>query len=88
MKVTKSHKTDRAAAGFVNVIGQTMKDFFVEDLLSANYHSLLTDGSTDAIILEQEVIYVFFPSKKVNQSLSFLASKHQIMPMQKASKSV
>ena len=73
MKVTKSYKTDRAAAGFVNVIGQTMKDFFVEDLLSANYYSLLTDGSTDASILEQEVIYVFFPSKKGEPVIKFFS---------------
>ena len=38
MKVTKSYKTDRAAASFVDVIGQSMKDLFAEDLLSANYY--------------------------------------------------
>ena len=63
MKVTKGYKTDRAAASFVDVIGQSMKDSFLEDLLSANYFSLLTDGSTDASVLKQEVIYVLFLSK-------------------------
>ena len=43
-----------------------MKDSFVEDFLSANYFSFftITDGSTDASILEQEIIYVLFLSKK------------------------
>ena len=57
MKVTKGYKTERAAASFIDVIGQSMKDSFIKDLLSANYYSVLTDGSTDASILEQEVIY-------------------------------
>ena len=48
MNVAQGYKTDRAAASFVDVIGQSMKDSFVEDLPSANYYSLLTDGSTDA----------------------------------------
>ena len=41
MKVTKGYKTDRAAASLVDVISQSLKDSFVEDLLSANYYSLL-----------------------------------------------
>ena len=64
MKVTKGYKTDRVAASFVNIISQSIKDFFVEDLLSANYYSLLPDGSTNASILEQEGFYVLFLSKK------------------------
>ena len=71
MKVTKGYKTNRAAASFVDVISQSMKDSLVKDLLSANYHSLLTDGSADASILEQEVIYVFFLSKKGEPVIKF-----------------
>ena len=41
-----------------------MRETFIEDLLSAQYFSLLTDGSTDASIKKQEVIYVLFLSKK------------------------
>ena len=48
MKVTKGYKTNWAAANFVYVIGQLMKDS-----LAASYYSLLTDGSTDTSILEQ-----------------------------------
>ena len=64
MEVTKGYKIDRVAASFVDVISQSMIDSFVEDLLSANYYSLLTNGSTNANILEQEVIYVLCLSKK------------------------
>ena len=32
-------------------------------MLNANYYSFLTDGSTGASILEQEVLYVLFLSK-------------------------
>ena len=64
MEVTKGYTTDRVAASFVDVISQSMIDSFVEDLLSANYYSLLTNGSTNANILEQEVIYVLCLSKK------------------------
>ena len=57
--VWKLQKANRAAASFVDVISQSMKDSFVKDLLSANYYSLLIGGSTDASLLEQKVIYVF-----------------------------
>ena len=50
-----------------------MKDSFVEDLLSANYSSLLTDGSTDASILEQEGFYVLFLSKKGEPVIKFFS---------------
>ena len=69
----KLQKADRAAASFVNGIGQSMKDCFVEDLRSANYYSLLTDGSTDASILEQEGFYLLFPSKKGEPVVKFFS---------------
>ena len=71
MKVTKGYKTDRAAASIVDVIGRSMKDSFVEDLFSANYYSLLTDGSTDASMLKQEGFHVLFRSKKGEPVVKF-----------------
>ena len=62
MKVSHSYRNDRAAAQFVDTIGKEMKDSFVKDLLDANYYSVLTDGSTDASITEQEVVYVLYLS--------------------------
>ena len=73
MKVTNGYKNDRDAAGFIDVIGQSMKDSFINDLLSANYYSILTDGSTDASILEQEVICVLYPSKVGEPVLKFFS---------------
>ena len=73
MKATKGYKTDRAAASFVDVIGQSMKDYFVEDLLSASYYSLLTDRSNNASTLEQEVIYVLFLSKTGEPFVKFFS---------------
>ena len=62
MKVSHSYRSDRAAAQFIDTIGKDMKDSFVKDLLDANYYSVLTDGSTDASITEQEVVYVLYLS--------------------------
>ena len=66
MKVTKGYKT--AAASFVYVIGQSMKDSF-----AASYYSLLIDGSTSTSIIEQEVIYVLFLSKKGEPVIKFFS---------------
>ena len=73
MKVTNGYKNDRAPAGFIDVIGQSMKDSFINDLLSANYYSILTDGSNDASILEQKVIYVLYLSKEGEPVVKFFS---------------
>ena len=73
MKVTNGYKNDRAAAGFNDVIRQSMKDSFINDLLSANYYSFLTDGSTDASTLEQEVIYVLYLLKEGEPIVKFFS---------------
>ena len=43
---------------FCDATGKTLKDALVEDLVDAKYYSLLTDGSTDSGVLEQELIHV------------------------------
>ena len=62
MKKSACYRSDRAAAEFVDCVGKAMKDNFVKDMLNAQYCSILTDESTDASILEQEVLYVLFLS--------------------------
>ena len=62
MKKTRRYCTDRAAASFVNLVGKSIKDDLVKDLLSAHYYAILTDGSTDSSILQQEALYVLFLS--------------------------
>ena len=58
------YRSDRAAAEFVDCVGRAMKEDFVKDILNARYYSILTDGSTDASILELEVMfYSCFPAE-------------------------
>ena len=65
--------SDKAAAEFVNCVWKDMKEDFVKDILNARYYSILTDGSTDASILEQEVLYVLFLSASGVAVLKFLS---------------
>ena len=56
-----------------------MKEDFVKDILNARYYSILTYGSTDASILEQEVLYILFLSSSwvpVLKSLSVDTPQH------------
>ena len=71
MKKSACYRSDRAAAEFVNCVGKAMKDNFVKDMLNAQYCSILTDESTDASILEQEVLYVLFLSSSGVPVLQF-----------------
>ena len=51
MKGSKSYRNDRVP--FNDVIGKSMKDSFVEDLCSPNFHSILTNDSTDSSMLNK-----------------------------------
>lgn len=52
-----------------------MKESFINSLLSANYYSLFTTGSTDGSVLEQEVIYVLYLSKQREPVVKFFSIK-------------
>ena len=60
MYIGESYTTDRAAAKFVNVIGQITRESLNADLAKARYYSILNDGSTDVSTTEQELVYVLF----------------------------
>ena len=60
VKFCGSYQNEQAAANFVDNCGEVLKESFVEDLLRANYYSILMDGSTDSSVIEQELIYVLF----------------------------
>ena len=62
MEKSACYRSDREAVEFVDCVRKAMKEDFVKDILNARYYSILTDGSTDASILEQEVLYVLFLS--------------------------
>ena len=72
MKKSTCYRSDRAAAKFVDCVGKAMKEDFVKDILNGRYYSYLTEGSTDASILDQEVLYVLFLSSSVVPVLTFL----------------
>ena len=59
-KTQASYATDDAGAIFVNFIGRYNVDLLKKDLDKINYFSILTDGSTDASITEQEAMFIFF----------------------------
>ena len=73
MKKSTCYCSDRAAAEFVDCVGEAMKEDFVKDILNTPYYSILTDGSTDASILEQKVLYVLFLSSSGVPVLEFLS---------------
>ena len=58
MNIGESYIMDRAAAKFVNVIGEVTKEGLKTDLAKARYNSILNDGSTDASMTEQELVCV------------------------------
>ena len=71
MKYRASYRNERAAANFVDVCGEILKETLVDDLLSAKYYSVLMDGSTDASVTEQELIYVLYLSKNGRPHVKF-----------------
>ena len=44
-----------------------MKESLVNDLLNANYYSVLMDGSTVSIVAEQELVYILFLNRGVQK---------------------
>ncbi|XP_028408661.1 zinc finger protein 862-like [Dendronephthya gigantea] len=60
LNIGESYTTDRAAAQFVNVIGEVTRESLEADLAKARYYSILSDGSTDVSTTEQELVYVLF----------------------------
>ena len=54
------YRNDRAAAGFVDSIARVTKDSLKYDLGNANYFCVLSDGSTDSSVTEEELVYVLF----------------------------
>ena len=59
----ESYRTDRAAAEFSDHISGVMKETLEDDLKNARYYSVLCDGSTDASIKSQELVYVLYLQK-------------------------
>eukprot|EP00057_Strongylocentrotus_purpuratus_P017041 XP_011671515.1 PREDICTED: zinc finger protein 862-like [Strongylocentrotus purpuratus] len=52
---------------FIGVIGDTMKSEMLTALKEAQYFSIMVDGSTDASVKEQELVYVHFVNDKTGE---------------------
>ena len=61
--ISNSYVTDRACAVFTDYIRKVTKESFAKDFANARYYSVLSDGSTDSAVIEQEVVYVLYLSK-------------------------
>ena len=62
-KLGASYSTPNACAYFADYIGKVMREDLKKLISKENYFSVLSDGSTDSAVTEQETIYVLFISK-------------------------
>ena len=63
--IGNSYITNRACAVFTDYIGKVTKESFAKDFANARYYSVLSDGSTDSAVIEQEVYSIcFIPIKR------------------------
>ena len=58
--IKKCYRNDRAAANFTDSIAKVTEDSFAKDLAKARYFCILSDGSMDSSITEEELVYVLF----------------------------
>ena len=59
-KFVGSYANERAAAVFTDYIAAAEKEEFMKAFGEGSYFSVLSDGSTDNSVLEQELVYVLF----------------------------
>ena len=55
-----SYMTDVKAGEFIDFIAADLKSKLCKDLATANFFSVLCDGSTDSAVIEEEIIYVLY----------------------------
>ena len=73
-----SYMTDVKAGEFTDFIAADLKSKLCKDLATANFFNVLCDGSTDSVVIEEEIIYVSYfdpnpPGKdKVAVKIEFL----------------
>ena len=80
-----SYRNDKACAEFVDYLGEDLNEKLAKDLTNANFYSVLSDGSTDSAVREQECTFaLYFDPKpmeedkkdKVMIRMGFLGLKH------------
>ena len=71
--ISNSYFTDRAAAIFTDYIAIVTEESFAKDFANARYYSVLSDGSTDSAVIEQEIVYVLYLSKDGVPTVKYLS---------------
>ena len=56
--IKECYRNDRAAANFGHSIAKVTKESFVKDLAKACYFCILSEGSTDSSVTEEELVHV------------------------------
>ena len=69
--VGKEYCNDKAAAIFAHHIAEVEGERLIEQVEAADFVSLIFDGSTDASVIEQEMIYIH-TCKSGEPSVNFL----------------
>ena len=57
--IKECYRNDWAAGDFLDVVGKVTMDSLPKDLANAHYFCILSDGSTDSSIIEEELIYIY-----------------------------
>ena len=80
-----TYRNNKACAEFVDYLGEDLNEKLAKDLTNANFYSVLSDGSTDCAVREQECMFALYfdpiPMEedmkyKVMIRLGFLGLKH------------
>ena len=78
VEIGAAYHTDRYCGTFIDYCSDDIKSLLNSDLCDANFYSVLSDGSTDSAVKENEVIYVLYfdptpiGSDSVEVKVSFL----------------
>ena len=68
MNCSPKFRNERAMATLTDSIADNLKEKLIAELKKTRYFSLLTDGSTDKGVSEQEALYLLFISSEGNYS--------------------
>ena len=60
VEIGEAYRTGRYCGTFIDYCSDDIKSLLNSDLCDANFYSVLSDGSTDSAVKENEVIYVLY----------------------------
>lgn len=75
LSIGKTYRNPKAAKTFCSNIAQSERNSLTDDITTAHFLSLTMDGSTDAGIVEQEL--VFARSEKIKNSCKFVVFQYR-----------